>query len=190
MKRPRFAGGGFVVALLGLWVATTLGMPTSTSAALSASIADLVFPAVSYSHDPQTSSGSLTLTATDTGTLLGSVNEGWNVTVESSSFVYGGPNAGPDIPADQLAITTAHPPTRASGQAVSPVGGPRTTGVTGALDVARKTMQADGPTGVPTPTYYGIGTYEQVIDVILAIPARARAGTYTATLTVTISAGP
>jgi hypothetical protein len=169
-----------VAAILAIGPVTALG-------ALSASVADLAFGQITYSHAQQVRSGTLTLTSTDTG-LLGT-NSGWNVTVLSSAFAYSGPNSGTPIPAANLAITTAQPPTRVSGQAISPVGGPRTTNATGALNVARKTIQADGPGGVLGP-YYGIGTYSQAIDVSLVVPAQARAGTYTATLTVTISSGP
>lgn len=165
--------------------------PLAALGALSASVADATFGPIAYSHAPQVQTGTLTLTATDTGTGgLGLTNAGWNVTLLSSAFSYSGPNAGTPIPAANLSITTAQPPTQISGQAISPVGGPRTTNVTGALNVARKTLQADGPTGFIILTYYGIGTYSQVIDVSLLVPGQSRAGTYTATLTVTMSAGP
>ena len=165
--------------------------PLAVFAALSASTADLTLGPIAYSHAQQVSGGSLTLSATDTGVAgLGVTNSGWNVTLLSSDFAYSGPNSGSPIPASNLAVVTAHPPVRISGQAISAVGGPRTTNVTGALDVARKTLQADGPTGVIVLTYYGIGTFSQAIDVSLTVPGQSRAGTYTATLTVTISAGP
>lgn len=171
--------------------ATLVAGPLAVLAALSASTADLTLGPIAYSHAQQVSSGSLTLTAADTGVAgLGLTNSGWNVTLLSSNFAYSGPNSGSPIPASNLAIVTAHPPVRISGQAISPVGGPRTTNVTGALNVARKTLQADGPTGAIILTYYGIGTYTQAIDVSLTVPGQNRAGTYTATLTVTISAGP
>ena len=181
-------------SLLGVALAAMLALatPLTAWAALSASVANGAFPAVTYSHNNQTTSASLTLTATDTGQCILSVctNEGWNVTLLASSFAYSGPNSGTAIPAANLTIITAHPPTVVSGQVISPTGGPRTTNVTGALNVARKTLQADGPTGTIILTYYGIGTYEQVIDVNLVVPGGSRAGTYTTTLTVTISAGP
>jgi hypothetical protein len=165
--------------------------PLTTWAALSASVANATFPAVTYSHANQTTSTSITLTATDTGQcVLVCTNDGWNVTLLASSFAYSGPNSGTAIPAANLAITNAHPPTVVSGQNISPTHGPRTTNVTGALNVSRKTLQADGPTGTVLKTYYGIGTYQQAIDVNLVVPGLTRAGTYTTTLTVTISAGP
>lgn len=168
-----------------------IACPLAVLGALSASVADLTFGQITYSHAQQVQTGTLTLTATDTGTAgLGLVNAGWNVTLLSSAFAYSGPNAGTPIPAGNLSITTAGSPARISGQAISPTGGPRTTNVTGALNVARKTLQADGPTGTTLLTYYGIGTYTQPIGVSLTVPGQTRAGTYSATLTVTISAGP
>lgn len=177
--------------LLVLTTAASLAFPIPAWAALSASVADLALGAVPYSHADRAASGTLTLTAEDTGTCLVTCsNEGWNVTLQASPFGYSGPNNGAPISAANLVITTAHPPTRVSGQEISATGGPRTTNVTGALDVARKTLQADGPSGVLTVEYYGIGKYQQAIDVSLTVPGGTRAGTYTTTLTVTIAAGP
>ncbi len=167
--------------------------PRPIWAALTASVADAALPAAPYSHANQITSGSLTLSARDTGRqecillLCSTTNDGWNVTVRASSFAYSGPNNGTAIPAANLAITNARPPTWVSGQAISSDGGPRTTHVTGTLDVARKTLQADAPNA---GTEYGIGEYRQVVDVSLTVPGQSRAGTYTTTLTVTISAGP
>lgn len=180
-----------VLVVLGALVA--VAFPAPLWAALTASVADATLPAVPYSHASQATSGSLTLTARDTGRqqcillICSTTNDGWNVTVQASSFAYSGPNNGTAIPSANLAVTNARPPTRVSGQAISPDGGPRTTNVTGTLNVARKTLQADAPDG---GTEYGIGTYQQVIDVSLTVPGQSRAGTYTTTLTVTISAGP
>jgi hypothetical protein len=191
--RARDRGSKLLVVILAV---AALASPAPAWAALSASVADLALGAVPYSHADRTTSGSLALTAQDTGRqecvllVCSTVNDGWNVTLRASDFAYSGTNNGTAIPAANLVITTAHPPTRVSGQAISSTGGPRTTGVTGTLDVTRKTLQADGPSGGLTPTYYGIGTYRQVIDVGLTVPGRSRAGTYTTTLTVTMSAGP
>jgi hypothetical protein len=188
----RFSRHGRRLLMVGVTALFAVATPLTAWAALSASVANGSFPAVTYSHTNQTTSTSITLTATDTGQcgILGCTNEGWNVTLLASSFAYSGPNGGTAIPAANLAITNAHPPTLVSGQGIDPIHGPQTTNVTGALNVSRKTLQADGPTGTLFKTYYGIGTYQQAIDVNLVIPGLARAGTYTTTLTVTISAGP
>jgi hypothetical protein len=180
------------LVMVGVTALFAIATPLTAWAALSASVANGSFPAVTYSHANQTASTSITLTATDTGQCILTVctNQGWNVTLVASSFAYSGPNSGTAIPAANLAITNAHAPIRVSGQAIDATHGPRTTNVTGALNVARKTLQADGPTGTIILTYYGIGTYQQAIDVNLVVPGLSRAGTYTTTLTVTISAGP
>jgi len=52
----------------------------------------------------------------------------------------------------------------------------------GALDTARKVVQANAT--------YGEGTYDQALGVSLTIPAESRAGTYTGTLTTTVTAAP
>lgn len=178
--------------MVGLAALVACATPLTAWAALSASVANGSFAAVTYSHANQTTSTSITLTATDTGqcNILGCTNQGWNVTLLASAFAYSGPNSGTAIPAANLVITNAHPPTVVSGQAIDATHGPRTTNVTGAINAARKTLQADGPTGTILLTYYGIGTYQQAIDVNLVVPGLTRAGTYTTTLTVTISAGP
>ena len=175
----------FTVILAAL---VAFGAPVPAWAALTASTVDLTLAAVDYSHVDQASVGSLTLEARDTGTttcillICSTTNDGWNVTVQASNFAYTGTNNGAAIPAANLAVTQAHPPTRVSGDDISGTGGPRTTNVTGSLDTPRKTLQAnDG---------FGIGRYRQVIDVSLLVPGQTRAGTYTTTLTVTISSGP
>lgn len=190
MRRP----GGNPSArrtLAGLVAVAILAFPVPAWSALNASVADANLAAVPYSHAPQTSFGTVILTAEDTGNcgLLGCTNDGWNVTLQASAFGYSGPNNGLPIPAANLIIAAAHPPTRVEGQAISATGGPRTTNVTGALDVARKTLHADGPS-LLIVEYYGIGKYQQAIDVSLTIPGGTRAGTYTTTLTVTMSVGP
>ena len=196
MRRSRTGtnrGAGTILVVLAV---TSLAFPVPAWAALSASVADLALAAVPYSHANRATTGTLTLTARDTGReqcillVCSTVNDGWNVTLLASPFAYTGPNNGTAIPAGNLVITSAHPPTPVSGQAIDPTGGPRTTNVTGSLDVARKVLQADGPSGGLSPTYYGIGTYQQPIEASLTVPGGSRAGSYTTTLTVTMSAGP
>jgi hypothetical protein len=157
-------------------VTQTINAGTRTS-----SIADLTLGAATYSHSAQASTGTMVLTADDSS---GS-GAGWNVTVLSSNFVYSGPNSGSNIPAANFSITSAAAPTSTAGEAVDPIGGPKVplTLITPAtLDSARKTLQAE--------LTYGEGTYTQNLGVSLSIPAQSRVGTYTGTMTVTISAGP
>ncbi|HEX2221833.1 MAG TPA: WxL domain-containing protein [Candidatus Limnocylindria bacterium] len=145
-----------------------------------ASIADLSLSAVNYSHSAQSNTGTMVLTADDSS----GTGAGWNVTVQSSAFVYSGANGGTNIPAANFSITSAAAPTRTAGQSVDVVGGPNAPalGSTGSLEVARKTVSA--------LVGFGQGTYSQNLDVSLSIPALSRVGTYTGTMTVTISAGP
>jgi len=147
----------------------------------SASIADASLSAVSYSHSAQSSTGTLVLTADDSS---GS-GAGWNVTVQTSAFVYSGSFSGTNIPAANLSLTSASGATSTAGEAVDVVGGPKvplTLIPPVALDTARKTLQAE--------LTFGEGTYTQNLGASLSIPAQSRVGTYTGTLTVTVAAGP
>lgn len=159
--------------------AVVLAFAPGVRAALSASIADLSLPAVTTSHAEQMTSGTMMLTVTQS-----TVSLGWSVTIQAGPFTYAGPYGGSDIPAAHFAITAAAAPTRVSGQAIDPVGGPKVpaSGATGTLDAARKTIQA--------LTAFGTGTYRQELAVGLRVPANSRAGTYTAQLTVTTSTSP
>lgn len=155
---------------------------TITAGTRSASIPNLSLPSVAYSHSAATSTGTMTLTADDsTGSNLG-----WNVTIQSSDWVYSGGNGGSNIPAANLSLTSASAATQTAGQAVDPlgVGGPKVPVVSpvGTLDAARKVLQAQ--------VLFGNGTYTQTLGVSLTIPAQSAAGTYTGTLTTTISAAP
>lgn len=152
-----------------------------------ASVAALELGAVAYSHTAQTPTGSMTLTADDS---TGS-NAGWNVTIQTSDFVYSGTNSGTNIPAVNFSLTSADALTATAGQAVDPVNGPAVPSATtnpvggspfGTLDSARKTVAAN--------LAYGNGTYTQALGVSLAIPAQSAAGTYTGTLTTSITAAP
>lgn len=157
-------------------VTQTINAGTRTS-----SITDLTLGAITYSHSAQTSTGTMVLTADDSS---GS-GAGWNVTVQSSNFVYSGSNGGTDIPSANFSITSAAAPTSTAGEAVDPIGGPKVPPLfptPATLDTARKTLHAE--------LTYGEGTYMQDLGVSLSIPAQSRVGTYTGTMTVTISAGP
>ena len=185
--RPsRVASALALAAVLG----ATLAMPASAANTVtqtinagtrSSSIADLTLGAVSYSHSAQPSTGTMVLTADDSS---GS-GAGWNVTVQSSDFVYSGPNGGTNIPAANFSVTSASAATATAGEPVDVIGGPKvplTFTTPAALNVARKTLQAE--------LTFGEGTYTQNLGVSLSIPAQSRVGTYTGTMTVTISSGP
>lgn len=182
----------------GLVVATALALGASmpafasdtitqgiTGGSLTASVADVAIATpVTYSHSAQTVNGSMTLTADDS---TGS-GAGWNVTIQSSAFVWSagtsGAANGTNIAASAFSITSVDAPVMTAGQAVSVTDGPMvpTTSPVGSLDSARKVIQANAA--------YGSGTYTQAIGVRLNIPAQSHAGTYTGTLTTTISAAP
>jgi hypothetical protein len=151
-----------------------------TAGSRSASVANVTLGSVAYSHSAQTNTGTMTLTADDsTGSNLG-----WNVTIQSSAFVYSGSSGGSDIPASDFSLTSASAATKTAGQAVDAVGGPKVPAISpvGTLDSARKVLQA--------LALFGNGTYTQSLGVSLTIPAQAAEGTYTGTLTTTISAAP
>jgi hypothetical protein len=112
---------------------------------------------------------------------------GWNVTIQVSSFVWvGTANGGTDIPASAFALTTAAAPTFVAGQAIGLAlsTGPQVppTSPLGSLSTPRKTLVATAA--------YGAGTYTQALGVTLTIPAMSRVGTYTGTLTTTITSAP
>lgn len=159
-----------------------------TGGSRTASVATLALTGVATSHTAVNSTGTMTLAADDsTGT-----GAGWNVTEAVSSFAYTGGNSGTAIPAANFSITSVGAVTSSAGQAINATGtdaaptGPQsaniTTGVSGTLDAAVKVLRAGAS--------FGQGTYSQPINVSLAIPADSRVGTYTGTLTTTISVAP
>lgn len=146
----------------------------------SATITNATMSGLTYSHADQTNDHNLNLTVNDnTGT-----GEGWNVTVQSSNFIYSGDYNGTDINASNFEILSANTPQYISGQAIDGGNGPKapSSNATGSLDVARKVLHSNPG--------YGQGSYSQALNVRLTVPGMSRAGTYTASLTVTISSGP
>ncbi|MEA2536445.1 MAG: hypothetical protein QOF11_679 [Chloroflexota bacterium] len=154
-----------------------------TGSGLTASVADLTLPSVAYQNAAHDVTGTMVLTADDS---TGS-GAGWNVTIQSSAFVWvGTANGGIDIPAVKFALTSAAAPAVTAGQAISLAAatGPQVppTSPLGTLDTPRKTLAATAA--------YGAGTYTQALGVTLTIPAMSRVGTYTGTLTTTITSAP
>ncbi len=182
----RSRGGVVLLALV-----TALAVPVAVQAAntvtlditagtRSASVADVALTSLAYSHSAQSQTGSMTLTADDsTGSNLG-----WNVTIQTSDFVYSGSASGTDIPAASFSLTSASAATRTAGQTVDAIGGPKVPLISpvGTLNTPRKVLQA--------LLLFGKGTYTQSLGVSLSVPAGAAQGTYTGTLTTTISAAP
>ena len=172
-----------VTMLAGPAAATDTVVLAITGSGLTASIADLTFTSVPYQNSAHDVTGTMTLTADDS---TGS-GAGWNVTVMSSAFTWvGTANGGIDIPASGLALTTAAAPSFIAGQAIGPAlsTGPQVppTSPIGRLDTPRKTLVATAA--------YGSGTYSQALGVTLTVPAMSRVGTYTGTLTTTITSAP
>lgn len=182
------AGIGIFGALTAITItpalaADTVSVGVTSAGTLTASYADKALAGVTYSlADQTTASEDLTLTAAD-GTGTGA---GWNVTVISSDFLYSGANAGTDIPAANFVFGTPGTPTAVGtdSQAVSATAGegPEAVGTGGAMNVTREVIQASAG--------FGQGTYEQTVGATLLVPAKSRVGTYTGTLTTTITSGP
>jgi hypothetical protein len=160
--------------------APTVTQQINSAGSLYASVSSATLQAVQYSNTQSSSTGALDLTVNDpTGT-----SAGWNVTIQSSNFVYSGSSpSGQNIPASDFSITSVGTPQMTAGQTVDSNHGPRAlSGAIATLDQVRKTIAADPG--------YGSGNYTQNIPVQLVIPAMSQAGTYTATLTVQIAAAP
>jgi hypothetical protein len=163
--------------------ADTVSQTITAGGGLSASVANLNFPDVAYENATHDVTGTMVLTADDS---RGS-SAGWSVTIQGSDFVYTGANGGADIPAANFALTSAQQPTALAGQPVSLVDstGPQIPieGIVfGSLEDPLKTLRATAA--------YGNGTYSQDLGVTLTIPGQSKVGTYTGTLTTTISATP
>jgi hypothetical protein len=153
-----------------------------TGGGLSASVADLVLTSSGYNNAAHDVSGTMVVTADDSrGT-----GAGWSVSVQGSAFAYTGAAGGTSIPAANFALTSAAQPTWIAGQVVSltAANGPQVPPeiVYGSLATPIKTIRATAA--------YGAGTYSQSLGVTLTIPAQSHVGTYTGTLTTTISATP
>ena len=146
---------------------------------LSASVADAAMTPILYSNTSGSTTGTLSLAVSDPrGTAAG-----WNVTLASTDFVYGGTSTiGQDLPNTGFAITSVGAPGFVSGQPINVDGPLAVSAGAASLDQARKTIQANDGSGS--------GSYTQSLPVSLAIPAYSQAGTYTAVLTVTITTGP
>ena len=154
-----------------------------TGSGLTASVADLTLTSAPYQNAAHNVSGTMVLTADDS---TGS-GAGWNVTIISSAFVWvGTANGGFNIPAANFALTSAAAPAMIAGQVVSVAAstGPQVPPLSpiGTLDSARKTLVATAA--------YGQGTYSQALGVTLTIPAMSRVGSYTGTITTTITSAP
>jgi hypothetical protein len=103
-----------------------------------------------------------------------SVCSGWNVQVSATNFVYSGLYGGANIPANPNFTLTG----------VTNPGGPGITTPTtaGVLGSPLKVLSASAA--------QGIGTFQQTLNVNLAVPGGSLAGTYTSKVTIEVSSGP
>jgi len=177
--------------VLALGLAAPVGAATDSSVTqdvvpgiLHASVATLGLDPVTFSHSDQLSNGSMTLTVDDSTDS----NAGWDVTIVSSSFTWDpgttGATGGISIPAANFSVETAATPNVTDGQALDPTNGPKVPAgfAPATLDTAREVLQAD-----PTA---GNGVYTQALGVTLTVPGDSTIGTYTGTVTTTITAAP
>jgi putative surface cell wall-binding protein len=154
-----------------------------TAGGLTVSVSDLVFPPSVYQNTAHDVTGTMVVTADDSrGTAAG-----WSVSIEGSEFSYTGTAGGTNIPAANFVLASAAEPVLVAGQAVDLTAstGPQIPieGIVyGSLASPIKTIRATAA--------YGAGTYTQNLGVTLTIPAQSKVGTYTGTLTTTISATP
>ena len=166
-----------IAGLAGVVLALVVAAPSL--GATTASIANLTMAAATVSHVTQNNPGTLALSVSDT------VGNGWNVTVQSSNLKYSGTfgtTPANDIPAANISLGTPATPVFVSGQAINATNGPKAVGTGGGLSAAIKVINANSG--------FGKGSYTQNLPLTVIIPANPRQGTYTATLTVTIVAGP
>lgn len=145
---------------------------TVDSGTLDVTASDVTLGAVTTAHTPQPAAGTLTVGVSDTtGT-----GDGWNVTQSVSDFTYaGGGNDGATIAATNFSVTSVGTVTSTAGDPANTV----TAGLVGSLAGEHRVLSAaaDG----------GEGAYSAPVNVELTIPAESRAGSYTATLTTTIT---
>jgi WxL domain surface cell wall-binding len=177
------AGALLIATAVGPAFAANTVTQAISGSGLTASVADLTLASVAYQNAAHDVTGTILLTVDDS---TGS-GAGWNVTIQSSPFVWvGTANGGTDIPASKFALTSAAAPTMLAGQVVDVAlsTGPQVppTSPYGTLDTARKVLVATAA--------YGAGTYSQSLGVTLTIPAQSRVGVYTGTLTTTITSAP
>jgi hypothetical protein len=149
------------------------GQPTVTIDAVS-------LTAASYSTDEQYSPGQLGYTINaESGTA-----PGWSVSVQAGDLIYSGEHGGANIPAANLSVSAATAPGYVSGDPIDPANGPFAPvgGATGPLDQPRTVLVANSG--------YGDGSYNQNLNLSLAIPGGASPGSYSGTITFTVVAGP
>lgn len=171
------AGALLALSLSVAGLADEIIVQTLNAGTRTVSVTGPTLTAADYSHTSQNSNGFITLTVDDSSAS----NLGWNVTIQSSDLAYTGSFGGSSIPAASVLLGTPAAPEHESGQDIDETHGPL-AGSGGTLDAPRTVIYAQAG--------YGKGEYTQTLPVTLTIPGMTLAGTYTATLTVDITAGP
>jgi hypothetical protein len=161
--------GGMLVAVLAALVLT------GPAAALSITTAAITFPEVTLDGTNQTIDGSTSAWQADATGEIG----GWNVSVSSTDFDNG---SGKIIPASNLEIRLLDINiVWVSGDNVNLPVSTQTTYAALSASALKIASAASGD---------GNGVYDMTPDFRLSVPAETWAGDYTATLTVSIIAGP
>jgi len=123
-----------------------------------------------YSFAPQAVTGALTYRVTASGCA------GWNIQLSATAFTYAGTSAGSPIASSNITVTPGVPnPGTGSPANVTP-------GTPGTLGGPLKVLSASENSG--------IGTYDQSLGIGVTVPAAARTGTYTSTITISAASGP
>lgn len=157
-----------------------LGMATSAHAwILTLLSGSLTFPASALTgRTIQVVAGSVPTWRIDTT----GETSGWSLSLQLSDFT----SEGHVLPAAKVRFTATDGSLLAlSGQPVDLTNGPRETGDSGTLDSSLKCLTANPG--------YGVGVYQWTASpsrFVLTVPASSYAGTYNATLTATLIAGP
>lgn len=137
----------------------------------------LALPQVAFSQGAQVTNGVLTFTAADETCSA----QGWAVTVQLAQIEYTGNGHATTIPAENVVLGTPEGLELVAGQPIIQAGGPW-LGTGGSLHQPRKVAYAKAG--------FGMGEYQFTAPVMMTLPPRTTAGTYSALLTVTMSAGP
>jgi len=111
---------------------------------------------------------------------------GWNLTVTSTTFTDGSAGAGHNFAANASTITAVTPTCGTNSTCLLPINNIANTnlGLPGAGGTAVKYFNASSAAGA------GRGTVDVDSTVAVAVPANVFAGSFTSTVTVTISSGP
>ncbi len=196
-RTSKFASG---VAVLAAGAAATLALGQGVAnagtadgsvvaGALSSSAGNASMgPATFKFAGASTTTGSLTTTSSD-ARGGGALSLGWDLTVAASTFTYAGdhlsayPAGALDLSAARFSATFGGQPVKTQGNGPAAETDPPLTGLNdgaiGSLDSARTTQIATAGTGN--------GTYTQLLNLELVVPAEAPVGTYTSTVTTTMA---